>query len=57
MCFVARVVHGTWQLNTGQKFVYEGLARYLGYYLVQFVAFKVPAVSHTVFTFEQIAFD
>ena len=34
----------------GIKVVYDGLARYLEYYLVHFIAFKVLAVSHTVFT-------
>ena len=30
--------------------VYEGVARYLEYYLVHFIALKMLAVSHTVFT-------
>ena len=34
----------------GTKVVYEGLTRYLEYYLVHFIAFKVLTVSHTVFT-------
>ena len=34
----------------GTKVVYEGFARYLDYYLVHFIAFKILAVSHTVFT-------
>ena len=34
----------------GIKVVYEGLARYLEYYLVHFIASKNLAVSHTVFT-------
>ena len=34
----------------GTKVVYEGFARYLEYYLVHFIAFKILAVSHTVFT-------
>ena len=43
-------MYGTWQLNTGQKLFYEGLAMYLEYYLVYFIAFNVLAVSYTVFT-------
>ena len=34
----------------GIKVVYEGLARYLEYYMVHFIVFKILAVSHTVFT-------
>ena len=34
----------------GIKVVYEGLARYLEYYLLHFISFKILAVSHTVFT-------
>ena len=30
--------------------VYEGLARYLEYYLLHFISFKILAVSHTVLT-------
>ena len=37
-------------VNYGIKVVYDGLARYLEYYLVHFIAFKILAVSHTVFT-------
>ena len=32
----------------GIKVVYEVLVRYLEYYLVHFIAFKILAVSHTV---------
>ena len=31
----------------GIRVVYEGVARYLEYYLVHFTAFKILAVSHT----------
>ena len=34
----------------GTKVVYEALARYLEYYLLHFISFKILAVSHTVFT-------
>ena len=34
----------------GIKVVYEGLSRYLEYYLLHFIAFNILAVSHTVFT-------
>ena len=34
----------------GIKVVYDGIARYLEYYQVHFIAFKILAVSHTVFT-------
>ena len=32
----------------GTKVVYEALARYLEYYLLHFISFKILAVSHTV---------
>ena len=35
----------------GIKVVYEGLARYLEYYLLHFISFKILAVSHTVFPY------
>ncbi len=34
----------------GIQVAYEGLARYLEYYLLHFISFKILAVSHTVFT-------
>ena len=34
----------------GIQVVYEGVARYLEYYLVHFIAFKMLAGSHPVFT-------
>ena len=34
----------------GIEVVYEGFARYLEYYLMHVIAFKILAVSHTVFT-------
>ena len=34
----------------GIQVVYEGVARYLEYYLVHCIAFKMLAGSHTVFT-------
>ena len=34
----------------GITVAYEGLARYLEYYLLYFISFKILAVSHTVFT-------
>ena len=34
----------------GIQLVYKGVARYLEYYLVPFIAFKMLAGSNTVFT-------
>ena len=34
----------------GIQVVYEGVARYLEYHLVHFIAFKMLAGSYTVFT-------
>ena len=34
----------------GTTIVYDGFARYLEYYMAHCIAFKVLAVSHTVFT-------
>ena len=33
-------------ITYGIKVVYEGLARYLEYYLLNFISFKILAVSH-----------